>query len=80
MAVPQSLTPRSRFIADMTRIKQIVWSVRSDSGDDRLLVREAMVGGERLSRRARAAPTATNEPDAERVRISCEGSRAHGAC
>ena len=37
------------FIADMTRIKQIVWSVRSDTGDDRLLVREAMVSGERLS-------------------------------
>jgi len=37
------------FIADMTRIKQIVWSVRSDSGDDRLWVREAMVNGKRLS-------------------------------
>jgi signal transduction histidine kinase len=37
------------FIADMTRIKQIVWSVRSNSGDDRLYVREAMVSGKRLT-------------------------------
>ena len=37
------------FIADMTRIKQIVWTVRSNSGDDRLLVREAMVSGTRLT-------------------------------
>jgi signal transduction histidine kinase len=43
------LSHTDAFIADMTRIKQIVWSVRSDSGDDRLLVREAMVSGERLS-------------------------------
>ena len=43
------LSRTDAFIADMTRIKQIVWSVRSDSGDDRLLVREAMVSGERLS-------------------------------
>ena len=37
------------FVADMTRIKQIVWSVRSDSGDDRLVVREAMVSGKKLT-------------------------------
>jgi signal transduction histidine kinase len=37
------------FVADMIRIKQLVWPVRSDSGDDRLLVREAMTSGERLS-------------------------------
>src|SRR5262245_20498801 len=43
------LAQTDAFIADMTRIKQIVWSVRSDSGDDRLVVREAMVTGERLS-------------------------------
>ncbi len=43
------LSQTDAFIADMTRIKQIVWSVRSDTGDDRLLVREAMVSGERLS-------------------------------
>src|SRR5262245_7109364 len=43
------LSQADPFIADMTRIKQIVWSVRSDSGDDRLLVREAMVSGKRLS-------------------------------
>ena len=37
------------FVADMTRIKQIVWSVRGNSGDDRLHVREAMVSGKRLT-------------------------------
>jgi signal transduction histidine kinase len=37
------------FIADMMKVKQIVWSVRSASGDDRLLVREAAVSGERLT-------------------------------
>ena len=43
------LSQGDSFIADMIRVKQIVWSVRSDSGDDRLLVREAMVSGKRLS-------------------------------
>jgi signal transduction histidine kinase len=37
------------FIANMIKIKQITWAVRSDSGDDRLLVREAMVTDARLS-------------------------------
>jgi signal transduction histidine kinase len=37
------------FIADMIRVKQIVWSIRSDSGDDGLRVREAMVSGKPLS-------------------------------
>ena len=37
------------FMADMIKIKQIAWAVRSDSGDDRLHVREAMVRGTRLS-------------------------------
>ena len=37
------------FIADMIRLKQIVWSVRSDTGDDRLLVSEARVSGKRLT-------------------------------
>jgi signal transduction histidine kinase len=37
------------FVAEMIRIKQIVWPVRSDSGDDRLLVREAMTSNASLS-------------------------------
>jgi signal transduction histidine kinase len=37
------------FIADMIRLKQLVWSLRSDSGDERLLGREAMVKGQRLT-------------------------------
>jgi len=49
ITLESELSRTDAFIADMTRIKQIVWSVRSDSGDDRLLVREAMVSGERLS-------------------------------
>ena len=38
-----------RFIAEMMRIKQIVWRVRSDSGDDRLLLRHAILRGGRPS-------------------------------
>jgi signal transduction histidine kinase len=37
------------FVADMIRLKQIVWSVRSDTGDDRLLVSEARISGKRLT-------------------------------
>jgi signal transduction histidine kinase len=37
------------FIADMIRLKQFVWSLRADSGDERLLGREAMVSGKRLT-------------------------------
>src|SRR5258706_6783787 len=37
------------FIADMIRVKQIVWSVRSDTGNDRLMVSEARVSGNRLT-------------------------------
>ncbi len=54
------------FIADMTRIKQIVWSVRANSGDERLLVREAMVSGERLS-------------DAQREELARLAGRIEGA-
>jgi signal transduction histidine kinase len=37
------------FVAEMIRIKQLVWPVRSDQGDDRLLLREAMTGNDPLS-------------------------------
>jgi signal transduction histidine kinase len=43
------LSQADAFVADMVRIKQIVWAVRSDAGDDGLLVREAMVSGRALS-------------------------------
>jgi signal transduction histidine kinase len=43
------LSRTDAFIADMTRIKQIVWTVRANTGDDRLFVREAMVSGKRLT-------------------------------
>ena len=36
------------FVAEMIRVKQIVWPVRSDSGDDRLLVLDAMTNGKPL--------------------------------
>jgi len=37
------------FVAEMIRVKQIVWPVRSDSGNDRLLVREVMTSGTPLT-------------------------------
>ncbi|HXJ00314.1 MAG TPA: ATP-binding protein [Micropepsaceae bacterium] len=37
------------FVAEMIRIKQLVWPVRSDSGDDRLLVRQALTVDKPLS-------------------------------
>ena len=37
------------FVAEMIRVKQLVWPVRSDSGDDRLLLRKAMTSSEPLS-------------------------------
>jgi len=43
------LTQSDSFVARMVHTKQIVWSLRSDTGDDRLLVREAMVAGKPLS-------------------------------
>jgi signal transduction histidine kinase len=43
------LSQADSFVAEMIRIKQIVWPARADSGDDRLLVREAMTSGKRLS-------------------------------
>ena len=43
------LSQEDPFIDDMIRVKQLVWSLRSDSGDERLLGREAMVSGKRLT-------------------------------
>ena len=43
------LSKKDPFVAEMIRVKQIVWPVRSDSGDDRLLVLAAMTKGEPLS-------------------------------
>ena len=43
------LSREDAFIADMIRLKQIAWSVRSDTGDDRLLVGEARARGKRLT-------------------------------
>jgi PAS domain S-box-containing protein len=37
------------FVAEMIRVKQTVWPVRSDSGDDRLLIQNSVRGGEPLS-------------------------------
>ena len=47
--VEAELSQGDAFVADMVRVKQIVWSVRSDTGDDGLRVREAMVSGRPLS-------------------------------
>jgi signal transduction histidine kinase len=43
------LSKKDPFVAEMIRVKQIVWPVRSDSGDDRLLVLAAMTRGKPLS-------------------------------
>jgi len=43
------LSREDTFIADMIQLKQIAWSVRSDTGNDRLLVSEARVSGKRLT-------------------------------
>ena len=43
------LSREDAFIADMIRLKQIAWAVRSDTGDDRLLVGEARTSGKRLT-------------------------------
>jgi signal transduction histidine kinase len=43
------LSREDAFIADMIQLKQIAWAVRSDTGDDRLLVSEARVSGKRLT-------------------------------
>jgi signal transduction histidine kinase len=45
----RALSQDDPFIAQMIQIKQISWTVRADSGDDRLLVREAAVKGKRLT-------------------------------
>ena len=37
------------FIANMVQIKQTTWAVRSDAGDDRLLIRKAIEAGAPLS-------------------------------
>ena len=43
------LSKKDPFVAEMIRVKQIVWPVRSDSGDDRRLVLAAMTRGKPLS-------------------------------
>src|SRR4051812_19991663 len=40
-----TLSEGDGFIAQMIRVKQLVWPVRSDSGNDRLLLRSAMEDG-----------------------------------
>ena len=53
------------FVAEMIRVKQIVWPVRSDSGDDRLLVREVMTSGNPLT-------------DSQRHQLDVLGGRIEG--
>ncbi len=43
------LSQTDPFIANMIQIKQMTWVVRSDSGDDRLLMREVMANDSPLS-------------------------------
>ncbi len=42
------LSRTDNFMAEMIRVKQLVWPVRSDSGDERLLLRQAMTSGKPL--------------------------------
>src|SRR5882672_2006241 len=41
------------FIAEMMRVKQLVWVARSESGDERVLIRKAMEDGVQLSEEGR---------------------------
>jgi signal transduction histidine kinase len=43
------LSQGDAFLAEMIHTKQIVWPVRAESGDERLLLREAMTRGIRLT-------------------------------
>ena len=43
-----TLSEADSFVARMIRMKQLVWPVRSDSGNDRLLLRAAMESDQRL--------------------------------
>jgi len=43
------LSANDAFLAQMIKIKQIAWAVRAESGDDRLLVRDAMLRGTKLT-------------------------------
>ena len=43
------LSTSDSFLAEMIKIKQIAWTVRANSGDDRLLTRDAMLRGTKLS-------------------------------
>ena len=43
------LSQGDAFLAEMIHTKQIVWPVRAESGDERLLLREAMTKGTRLT-------------------------------
>ena len=45
----ENVSQSDPFVARMMRTKQIVWSLRSEAGDDRVLVREAMTGSAPLS-------------------------------
>src|ERR1051326_7841028 len=45
MQIEDTLPDTDGFIAQMIRIKQLVWPVRSDSGNDRLLLRASMEEG-----------------------------------
>jgi len=45
----ENVSQSDSFLARMMRTKQIVWSLRSEAGDDRVLVREAMASSTPLS-------------------------------
>jgi signal transduction histidine kinase len=53
--VESELSHHDGFVADMVQIKQLSWAVRSQSGDDRLLVGQAIAMAEHLSDEQRTA-------------------------
>jgi signal transduction histidine kinase len=61
------------FVAEMIRVKQQVWPVRSDSGDDRLLLRRAMTSSKPLS------AASLRELDFMAGRIEAEWKLVHDA-
>ena len=65
------------FVAEMIRVKQIVWPVRSDTGDDRLLIQNSVRGGEPLSEvRRREADTLAGRIDGAWQLLRAEAERA----
>ena len=65
------------FVAEMIRVKQIVWPVRSDTGDDRLFIQNSVRGSESFSEvRRREADALAGRIDGAWQLLRTEAERA----